>query len=91
MSNDETKVLPEGQDKAPTTKPMLEAILAKVDDGFATMNARFDKVETRFDKVEKELRAIKRDQRTVYDQFLDLKGLHRELDERVAKLEDKAS
>lgn len=97
MNNDETKVLPEGQDKAPTTQPMLEAILAKVDDGFAAMNLRFDglenrmermenrmeKMENRFDRLEKEFRGIKRDQRTVNDRLLDLQGLHRELEERV--------
>jgi phage-related tail protein len=91
MSNDETKSLPEGEDKAPNTKPMLEAILAKVDDGFTTMNARFDKIETRLEKIEKEVRDVKRTQRTVNDHLLDLQGSYRELDERVGDLESKTT
>jgi archaellum component FlaC len=103
MSIDETKNLPEGQDKAPTTKPMLEAILAKVDDGFTAMNTRFagmdgrfdkvearlEKIETRLEKIEKEIRDVKRTQRTVNDHLLDLQGGYRELDERVGDLESK--
>jgi hypothetical protein len=60
MSNDETKLLPEGQDKTPTTQPLLEAILAKVEDGFSTMNVRFAGIEGRLDKIEGRLDRIEK-------------------------------
>jgi chromosome segregation ATPase len=63
--------------KAKTTNPMLEAILAKVNDltanvndlavnmseGFARVDARLDKVENRLDKIESRLDRIEKDNR----------------------------
>jgi hypothetical protein len=40
MSDEETKILPNEQGNAPTTQPMLEAILAQVKEGFAEVNSK---------------------------------------------------
>jgi hypothetical protein len=84
MGEDNTKILPNDENKAPTTEPMLEAILAKVNEGFARMEARFD-------TIEKDVRDIKRNQRVLNEQMLNLQGSQLDLEDRVDVLERKAS
>ena len=74
MSEGTTKDLPEDEQKAPTTRVMLETILAKVNDLSARMDARFD-------AMEKEIREIKRNIRTLNDQTLSLHGRVRDLED----------
>jgi hypothetical protein len=86
--------------KAKTTNPMLEAILAKVNDlavnmtdlaanmseGFARVNARLDKVESRLDRIEKDNRESKRNQRVFQDQLLEIQGKQRDMEEDLDRL-----
>ncbi|MBI3652982.1 MAG: hypothetical protein HY231_18305 [Acidobacteria bacterium] len=98
MSEDQTQII--GNDeppsdleaqKAATTNPMLEAILArvnrlaeKIDEGFATVNQRLDRIETRLDALEHDTRETRRNQRVIQRQQLDL-------EDRIEDIERQAS
>jgi septation ring formation regulator EzrA len=78
--------------KAPTTNPMLEAILAKVNaigedlSGFRNdVNARFSKVDSRLDTIEKDIKEIKRNQRVFHNQLLVVEGKQLEIEEELER------
>jgi septation ring formation regulator EzrA len=78
--------------KAPTTNPMLEAILAKVNaigedlSGFRSdVNARFSKVDSRLDTIEKDIKEIKRNQRVFHNQLLVVEGKQLEIEEELER------
>lgn len=74
MTEETTKDLPDDEQKAATTRVMLEMILVKVSDLSASRGARFD-------AVEKEIREIKRDIRTLNDQTWSLHGRVRDVED----------
>lgn len=79
MSEDTTKELPNDDNQAPTTKPMLEAILAKVnelatkvDEGFSEMRLELRKVNKRLDVMSADHQRIRTDQSILEDRVEDL-------------------
>jgi archaellum component FlaC len=112
MSEDKTEVLGNEEpteeleaQKAPTTNPMLEAILARMNEGFAEINQRFDGIDKRFDGVDKRFDGVEnelREQRKaihslerrfdVYTQdLLKMRGDVLNHESRIEDLERKAS
>jgi hypothetical protein len=98
MSEDTTNILSNEESKAPATNPMLEAILAKVndlvtrvDEGFAQVDSRFAEVNARIDGLTTEMKEVKRNQRVFNDQLLNLQGSQREIEDRLDDHERKAS
>ena len=91
---DETELLSEDdqgssdQDKAPTTKPMLEAILAEVRAGFAEVNQRLAALETAmrdgFDNTDRRLGVLS-------DDINKLRADAVKYNKRLDELERKAS
>jgi hypothetical protein len=71
--------------KVPDTKPMLEMILARMNEGFTEMREGFAVVNSRLDTVEKDIKEIKRNQRVFNNQLLAIEGRLTDLeDERKA-------
>jgi archaellum component FlaC len=105
MSEDKTPVLGNEEpteeleaQKAPTTNPMLEAILARMNEGFAEINQRFDGVDKRLDGIENELREQQKAIRSLERRFdvytqdlLKLRGDVLNHESRIEDLERKAS
>ena len=103
MSEEQTNILP--PDKAPTTQPMLEAILAKVNQlgdemsaGFAQVNGRLEQIEKRVDAIEQDMREVKEHLRkidirlgVVSDDLQKLRADSVDHERRIADLERKAS
>ncbi len=59
MNEDETKNLSEDRNKTPTTNPMLEAILARVTDGFSQTNQRLSVIADEIASFHTELTSLK--------------------------------
>ena len=78
MSEDKTKILPNDDNKAPTTEPMLETILAKmteefanVHQEFANVHQEFANVHQEFANVHQEIASLRRDVRRIDIRFDD--------------------
>lgn len=109
MGEDKTKILgDEGSteelvaQKAATTNPLLEAILARMNQSFAELDTKFVELDKKFnegfaelnrkvDALTLEVREIKGYQRVFNDQLLRVQSLLMNHEERLLNLERKAS
>ena len=105
MSEDKTKILPNDDNKAPTTEPMLETILAKMTEEFANVHQEFANVHQEFANVHQEIASLRRDVRRIDIRFDDtessfyasrsevvsIRQKQKELEDRLEGLERKAS
>ncbi|MBI3652220.1 MAG: hypothetical protein HY231_14460 [Acidobacteria bacterium] len=107
MSEDQTKILDSEKDapdeavasaKAQTTNPMLEAILARVTDGFVGVNKRLDTLEIEVGELRRDIRRIDLSIDKLHlshyesrSEIVELRLKQRELEVRIDNLERKAS
>jgi hypothetical protein len=98
MGEDKTKILgDEGPteelvaQKAATTNPMLEAILARMNEGFAELDTKLAQLNAKVDALTLEVREIKGNQRVFNDQRLRVQSHLIDHQERLLNLEPKAS
>lgn len=98
MSEDETKI--SGNDepteeleaqKASTTNPMLEAILARMNEGFAELNRRFDGVESELREQRKSIHSLERRFDVYTQDLLKMCGDGLNHENRIEDIERQAS
>jgi hypothetical protein len=98
MSEDKTEVLGNEEpteeleaQKAPTTNSMLEAILARMNEGFAEINQRFDGIENELREQQKAIRSLERRFDVYTQDLLKMRGDVLNHESRIEDLERKAS
>lgn len=73
------------------TKPMLTAILERINALGEQMNERFEQVNARLDRIEESVDKLHAKVDILNEEMLDLRASHRLLSRRVDNLESKAS
>ena len=92
MSEDQTKFLNEDdKQKAPTTEPMLEAILARLNDLTAKMETGFAEIKERLTALEKAVHKLERKFDVFSIESMKIKADVLDVVNRVEDLERKAS
>jgi chromosome segregation ATPase len=98
MNEDETKVLDSDEptealepQKAPTTQPMLQEILARINDGFAGMDQRLAAIEGEMREQRKAIHSLERRFDVYTQDLLKIRGDVLNHENRLEDLERKAS